>query len=173
MDHLLLYLIHSIRTIDGNRDSANGLLKLLNDISIKKYKKEHNKRMISQSVEQKIEQTNENSLFRKIHLKFVIMRVRAKISYMAFVKRLTIIELFLISIKKTYSKLGKLNVIKTLNKKKEKQQQVLFDNLMKGEMDSFFKSIIEFNQDSIKGTFIEKNLIALNSKTIGKTEFVT
>ena len=44
---------------------------------------------------------------------------------------------------------------------------------MKGEMNNFFKSIIEFNQDSIKGTFIEKNLIALNSKTIGKTEFVT
>ena len=113
MDHFLLFLVHSIRTINGNRNSANGLLNLLNRAAIEKYKRDHKKGLISKSVEQKIEQTNENSLFRKIHLKFIIMRVRAKISYMAFIRRMTVLELFLVTIKDTYKKLVRLNLIKS------------------------------------------------------------
>ena len=70
------------------------------------------------------------------------MRVRAKISYMAFVRRMTILELFLVTIKESYSKLQKLNLIPSMNRKKEKDQQRLFDNLFKGEIAGFFKQII-------------------------------
>lgn len=174
MDHFLLFLVHSIRTIDGNRNSANGLLNLLNRAAIEKYKRDHKKGLISKSVEQKIEQTNENSLFRKIHLKFIIMRVRAKISYMAFIRRMTVLELFLVTIKDTYKKLVRLNLIKSsMNSKNEKEQQKLFDNLFNYEISGFFKAIIEFNRESIKGTFIERNLNAVYSKTVGKEEIET
>lgn len=55
MDHFLKFLVHSMRTIDGNRDSANGLLDYLNSTVIEKYKSDHKKGLISKSVEQKIE----------------------------------------------------------------------------------------------------------------------
>jgi len=48
---------------------------------------------------------NENKVFRKIYFKFLVLKVRAKISYMAFRKNLTLIELFAKTILKCYKEL--------------------------------------------------------------------
>ena len=52
-----------------------------------------------------IKQTNEHNLFRKIYLKYLIMRIRAKISFMAFEKRMTIVEIIVNAIFKSYREL--------------------------------------------------------------------
>ena len=49
-----------------------------------------------------IKQTNEHHLFRKVYLKYLVMRIRAKISFMALEKRMTIVELIINSIFKSY-----------------------------------------------------------------------
>ena len=40
--------------------------------------------MISKSVQHSIMQTNEQLLFRKVYYRYLILRIRGKISFMAF-----------------------------------------------------------------------------------------
>ena len=44
---------------------------------------------------------------------------------------------------------------------------------MNGQLNGFFKNIIEFNREYIKGTFIEANLDRINNETVSKEEIVT
>ena len=102
-----------------------------------------------------IKQTNEHKLFRKVYLKYLIMRIRAKISFMALQRRMTIVELIIHTIMKSY---------KELNRNAESYEQELrndstFHGLVKGEIKGFFRNIIEFNMEHIRGTHIERNLM--------------
>lgn len=94
MNMLLKFLIHSLRTIDGYRGTADPVLEVLNKQSTMEYLKKNNRDRVSESVRLRLIQTNEHYLFRKVYIKFLIMRVRAKISFMALSKRMTIVELF-------------------------------------------------------------------------------
>jgi len=47
---------------------------------------------------------NEHILFRKVYLKYIVLQVRAKISFMAMQARQTIVELFVHSILSSYEK---------------------------------------------------------------------
>lgn len=60
--------------------------------------KKHKKLYLAAPIKARIRLTNEHRVFRKIYLKYLIMRVRAKISLMAFTKRMTVIELFVSTI---------------------------------------------------------------------------
>ena len=83
MNTFLKFLIQNMRTMDGNKNSANKLLEKMNEQSVRDYKKESGKSLISESVKQNIKQTNEHYLFRKVYLKYLVMRIRAKISFTA------------------------------------------------------------------------------------------
>lgn len=107
MDMFLKFLIHNLFTMNGKRDSARKLVDLMNNQAVDKYKRDQKKKFISQSVFQSIRQKNEHLLFRKVHLKYLILRVRAKISYMAFERRMTVAELIVYTIKKCYIHLMK------------------------------------------------------------------
>ena len=48
---------------------------------------------------------NEHKVFRRVYIKYVIMRVRAKISFIALKKRMTVVELFASTIQKCYYEL--------------------------------------------------------------------
>ena len=60
--------------------------------------RKNQKLYLSAPVEAKLRLKNEHRLFRKIYLKYLIMRVRAKISFIAFEKRMTIMELLVSTI---------------------------------------------------------------------------
>ena len=51
---------------------------------------------------EKISRVNQHKLYRKVYLKYLIMRVRAKISFIALEKRMTVLELFINTIYSTY-----------------------------------------------------------------------
>lgn len=55
--------------------------------------KAEGKNFISESIKYNIKQTNEHKVFSKVYFKYMLLKVRAKISYMAFIKRMTIAEL--------------------------------------------------------------------------------
>lgn len=57
-------------------------------------------------------QMNEMKIFKKIFLKYKVMVIRAKISYMAFKKGKTINELILSQIIKSYKIMMKQNILK-------------------------------------------------------------
>ena len=54
MNRFLKFLLHRMRSIDGNRGSAEKLLELLNEKDMKEYKIASNKNFISESIKQKI-----------------------------------------------------------------------------------------------------------------------
>ena len=62
----------------------------------------NNKTFFSKSTEAKIRLTNEHNVFRKIYFKYLLMRIRAKIGFIAFEKRVTILELFVQTISYSY-----------------------------------------------------------------------
>lgn len=89
MDILLKFLIHKLKTVDGNKKSAKSLLKLMQ----KNSEKEHMKiagNFMDGSISKLIKKSNEHKLYRKIYIKYLIMRIRSKISFMAFIKNFTI-----------------------------------------------------------------------------------
>ena len=66
------------------------------------YKKDEKKNFISESIKYNIKQTNEHKVFSKVYFKYMLLKVRAKISFMAFIKRVTIPELIVQTIYNCY-----------------------------------------------------------------------
>ena len=60
---------------------------------------------ITESYRLKLQYKNEHKVFNQTYLKYLIMRVRAKISFIALEKRMTIVELFASTIHKVYKQL--------------------------------------------------------------------
>lgn len=145
MDCFLKYLVHNLRTLDGNRNSANKVLKLMNEQSIKDYKRSSGKTLVSDSVMYNIKQTNEHVLFRKVYLKYLIMRIRAKISFMALERRMTIVELMITTIFKSYREIQHMGIYPKESYEQETRHESILQGLIKGEIKGFFRNIIEFN----------------------------
>ena len=102
MNNLLKFLIVNLRTLDGSKGTANAFLEKANKKSIKEYLKRTKRDHISESARLAIVAENEHKIFRKVYMKYLIMRVRAKISFTALMKRMTIIELFITTIHRSY-----------------------------------------------------------------------
>ena len=75
MDLLLMFLIYNMQTIDGQKDSAVALLAAMQKEAVK-----HSK-STSKSMVKAINTYCVHKLYRKVLMKYKIMRVRAKISY--------------------------------------------------------------------------------------------
>ena len=78
-------------------------------------------------------------------LKYKIMKIRMKISYMAFEKSMTVQELFYSTILKTYNEFVKDGLIKETRKMTENGQRIM-------------KSIIENGRDTVRMIFYENLL---------------
>jgi hypothetical protein len=94
LNTFLKYIIIRIKTLNGDRDSAVKIIDLMQAEGEESYKMEENKQFISDSVRYKIRQTNEHNVYRKVFLKYLLLRIRSKISFLAFKKKMTIVELF-------------------------------------------------------------------------------
>lgn len=84
ISRFLKFLIWNIRTLDGKRGSADKVLAALNEQSFQEYREQNNRVYIDDQTKLHMMEQNENKVFRKIYFKFLILKVRAKISYMAF-----------------------------------------------------------------------------------------
>ena len=93
--------------------------------------KKHNKKYISAPVETEIRLKNEHKVFRKIYLKYMILRVRAKISLIAFEKRMTILELFVSTIQSCYIHLMISRVIPRNSAEENERHRWMYDCLTK------------------------------------------
>jgi len=133
MQILLLFLIYRLKTVDGSRETATPLIEMLNKQEMKLYKRSQNRQSLPKSKEHEILSSIEYSVYKKVHFKYKVIKVRAKISFSALQKRMTIQELFLNTIQTTYKKL----VIQgQLDGPSEDQQQAdnnLYNAVMRGE----------------------------------------
>ena len=103
MKYVLKFIISGMRTLDGRKGTANKILDVLNEQTFEKYKQANNKVHIEESIKRQMILENEHMVFKKVYLKYLILKIRAKISYIAFVKKMTIVELFASTILKCYN----------------------------------------------------------------------
>lgn len=88
MEFFVRFLIYRLKTVDGVRGSA---LKLIDALNLQAQQRKKVKQLTHRQLLQ-LTHENEHFLFKKVYFKYMLMRVRAKISYMAFVKSMTINE---------------------------------------------------------------------------------
>jgi hypothetical protein len=105
MNNFLKFLIRNLRTLDGSRGTADALLSKMDKQSFQEYKEKHQRATMSESQRLRITLMNEHNVFRRVYIKYVIMRVRAKISFIALKRRMTVVELFASTIQKCYYEL--------------------------------------------------------------------
>ena len=107
---LLKFLIWNLNTVDGKKGTALQLLDHVNQIAINKVKKYTNG-IISKMKLFQIDQMNQQIIYQKIFVKYKVIELRLKISFSAMSKGLTIQELFLKQIIKSYYALKHEGVI--------------------------------------------------------------
>jgi len=77
------------------------------------------KKKISKDRELQIIRMNELALYDKVSKKYFILKFRLKLSYMSSLKGLTLVELFLKQILRTYNLLRKENISEEVETDKE------------------------------------------------------
>ena len=112
------FLIYNLNTLDGNLNSAQPLLNALEEQAIVGYCKNRKIRRESfypstaSSFLTKIRHDNKIKLMRKTYLKYLIIKLRMKISFIASKNKMTIVELICNSIIRTYKTLVAQGAIK-------------------------------------------------------------
>ena len=93
-----------MQTIDGKKGTAKPILKAMS-AEFRKTQLQSFKKKVDKQHMQEVEKRNEIELVKATYLKYLIIKLRQKISYIAFKNKVTILELFLNAIKRSYNQL--------------------------------------------------------------------
>ena len=178
-NNIVKFLLYKLNTIDGRKDSAKGVIQVLEKQALEKYKIVHNIKSkdfkisdLPHSVRSKMRLNHKVNVMRTCYMKYTIMKFRMKISWLAFKNKMTILELFCTAILKSYTQMVAEGSIK-INKSQLKLDNKLFQYLTNGlKIKDIFNCIIKINIPKIKdGAMKEqmvKQLTSLTQKDIIK-----
>ena len=138
-----------MKTLDGNKNSAIPILDVLNTQSIKEYLSATGRKVITSQREHHIKSTNEYKIFRKICLKYTIMKVRAKLSFQSLLNRTPIQEMIFTTIYKSYRSMVSDGHIKAPTIKQEIHNDEIFNTICRGDI-SCLKNMIILNSENIE-----------------------
>ena len=82
-------------------------------------------------------------------MKYLLMRVRAKISFIAFERRMTILELFVSTIQNCYRQLMTLRQIPPLSEERVQAQINLYNKLVTRGIRDSFMNICDYNWQNL------------------------
>jgi hypothetical protein len=108
-------------------------------------------------------------------MKYSIMRIRAKISYMAFQKRMTILELFVYTINKCYRHMLDIKAIPPLTDAQYDLHNKVYRKLTNRGIKGMMVNIVEFNMLNNRGTdwdWLQTKMDYLNSLQTMQDKFV-
>ena len=159
-NNFVKFLIYNMNTIDGTVDSAIPLLSMLEMQSMADYRKKKNLKSTEMPdyMMRNIRHFNKVKVARKTYLKFLIIKLRFKISFIAFKNKMTIVELFCNSIIKTYNQLVNEGSIVVNEVQLEKQANILSSLKVGNSVKNVLKMIMVMNINNIKGTELERNI---------------
>ena len=86
-------------------------------------------------------------------MKYKILRVRAKISYEAFIKKQTLSEMFMSKILDSWNLFREKGIVK--KEKLSDQTEIAFQRMLMGDMTKSFQTILEYNTDKHELNFKE------------------
>jgi len=96
---------------------------------------------------QQFEQIVKHEIMRKTFIKYKILRIRQKISFSAFMKRLTVLELLFNSVIRTHDFLLNEGSIPQYDPQFEQKQEI-FDTILYDEVPTAFMAIMKINNMS-------------------------
>lgn len=123
MSDFLKLLIYELQTLDGNAGSAKMKRKTLLKQELKTIKKQNNKK--ADNEQRKIlEAKIDHQLMHETYTKYLFIRIKMKISFMAFIRQETIAELWLRQIMKSHKHLTDTNQIFAVKRTKDEEKVV-------------------------------------------------
>ena len=131
MKKFVKFLVYTLRTINGVKDTANKVLQILLQQQVKEYNGKRG--IISEMKENQFKQLNEMNLFNKVCQKYNLMRVRQKLSFIAMSEDKTVMEIFFRSIKRTYQLFLKEGIMRE-NLEIKKMNEEIMHNLPNNEI---------------------------------------
>ena len=108
--------------------------------------------------EEKLEEINTKNKIRvlqKVFTKYLVLRFRQKISFIAMKNNQTIVQLFLASILRSFNELVRLNVIKYPAKREHSDNEVFNHIVDSCSMKGLFQEIIKSNETVFAGKDIK------------------
>lgn len=105
MQLFIKFLIYRLKTVDGIRGSSSELLNKMNQKEIRAYQRENGKSKLTSKKLKEINLKNEYHICQKVMMRYKIMKLRAKISFAALMKEMTIHELFVSQIHKSFTEI--------------------------------------------------------------------
>ena len=115
-------LVYSLRTIDGHKGSANKILDTLHQQDIKDFQDFTKRKQINESKKHEFIHRNEYRIFKKVCFKYKVLQFRMKMSFIAFKKGISVVELLLNAIQFSYKSLTKAGLIKPYNNRKKSER---------------------------------------------------
>ena len=98
----LKFLIYQLKSCNGETGTSKGLIAAKFPVECEKFKKLLRTNNIDDEHQLKIQMISEQQICWKIFRRYIVMRIRMKISWHAFVLNITINELFFFSLLKTF-----------------------------------------------------------------------
>ena len=144
MNRLLKYLIVKTWTIDGKYGTALPVYDKMVSAAMKGKDQKWQK-----NNRQRIQNEMRVKLLQKVYTRYVIIRFRQKISFIAFQKKMTICELFLTAILQSFNELladGRVSYKKNKRKSEENLFKVISKNT---NMKGLFSALMLANQKSL------------------------
>jgi hypothetical protein len=87
MSMFIKLLVYRMRTLDGNKGSAEGILKAMNKQEMKNFLKSRKDiKSVPESRQHQIMAMNEFKVFKKVCMKYTVMKIRSKISFIAMME---------------------------------------------------------------------------------------
>lgn len=161
MSYFLKYLVSEMETVDGRRGSGSKIILGLNAQMEEEYARATGRESATDQAKNEINDKNRHLLMRKIYMKYLLMRVRAKIAFMALQKRMTIVELFADAMLRCYTESVRCGYIEGESVEMEKKQDDLFQQCLAGQSQGFFMKIMELNNLTINNEVIRRGLRTL------------
>ena len=103
-----------MNTVDGNAGSAEKILETLEREGIETYRKKQKIPLSKFTIKDipnayltRMRLKNRLNVMRQAYLKYTVIKFRIKVSWIAYTKKMTIMELFVKAIKRTYDQLSR------------------------------------------------------------------
>jgi len=131
-------LVYKTDTMDGNRGSALRLCARISNSKIIETEEEEQENIMDDERKEEIREEIKTYIYKKTVKKYRVLSVRSKISYHAFIKKMTIVEFLLNQILKTYYHAYESKI---------QYPNSLIDSfgiLISGDLHSIFKKLVQF-----------------------------
>lgn len=103
MEKVIKFLIYNLKTVDGAKNSALKLIKIVREDKLSQLSRCPIRGSIDPFKEIILNQQVEWEIYNKVYFKYKILKFRHKLSYQAFVKHMTICEILMRGILNTYT----------------------------------------------------------------------